>query len=83
MKSEKIKKLGQSLESRVRIGKNGITKGIIEEINRNIENEGIVKIKILRNCPEQDVEVIASELSDKSDVRLIEVRGRTILLAEK
>jgi RNA-binding protein len=42
------------LEPSVRIGKNGITSGIIQEIRSLLDKRGLVKIKILKGALEQE-----------------------------
>ncbi|MCK4268883.1 MAG: YhbY family RNA-binding protein [Methanogenium sp.] len=71
------RKLINQLKATVWIGKDGCTKSTIEEIRRQIKDRKIVKIKWLRNT-ETDPESIAKECN----VKLIQVRGRTMVLAK-
>lgn len=81
-KKEAIAK-GQDIDARVRIGKKGITEGIIGEIDRNLDDEEIVKIKILRNSPAQDIDDIADILEERTIGEVAETRGKTILMVER
>ncbi len=83
MDEEKIKSLGQKLKPLVRIGKSGVTEGMIDEINRHLEDEDILKIKILRNCPIRDQEELIELLEEKTNGYVVEERGNTILLVDK
>ncbi|RLE72816.1 MAG: RNA-binding protein [Thermoprotei archaeon] len=67
----------------VRIGKKGITEGIISEIDNVLEKRGMVKIKLLRNFREaygisrNDVAIM---LSERLNACIEDVRGFTIIL---
>ncbi len=79
MDDEDIRKMGQDIRTLVRIGKNGINEAMIDEINRHLDDKDLVKVKVLRNNPVQDLDKVAEELEDKTDGRLIEIRGKTLL----
>ncbi len=78
-KEAKIK--GQDLEPLVRIGKKGIDENMIEEIERHLEDKELIKIKILRNNPIQDIGKIVDMLEEKTNGKVIEIRGKTVLVA--
>ncbi len=80
MDIEKVKEKGQSLQTTLHVGKNGVTDSLIEELDNQLDNNEIVKIKILRNNPVQDVEEIAKEIKEKSIGELAETRGKTVLM---
>lgn len=67
----------------VRIGKNGITGGVIAEIRRQLEKYKIVKVKFLR-CAIIDKndfkEQVNHLLSIVTEATLVEIRGRTVIL---
>ncbi|MGM0406172.1 MAG: YhbY family RNA-binding protein [Thermoplasmatota archaeon] len=81
MDRKKAKIKGQSLEPLVRIGKKGIDENMIEEIERHLEDKELIKIKILRNNPIQDIEKVVDMLEKKTSGKVIEIRGKTILVA--
>ncbi len=67
----------------VRIGKKGITEGIISEIDNVLEKRGMVKIKLLRNFREAygvNRNDVAIMLSERLNACIEEVRGFTIIL---
>lgn len=76
-----IKRIGHDLAPTVHVGKEGITEGVVEELKKQIEENGVVKVKILRTS---DVgrERAGQELAERSSSTLIEVRGRTALLCK-
>lgn len=66
------------------IGKNGITRGIIDNVSRKLEKDKIVKIKILRSGLQSgSCEELAEEISRLTESTLIETRGHTIILFKK
>jgi len=60
------------------IGKRGCTAVMIDEIRRQIQDRKIVKIRWLKNT-EIDPEAIAAS----AGADLVQVRGRTMVLAER
>jgi len=68
----------QDLKPTVWIGKQGCTKTMIDEIVEQLRKRKIIKVKWLQNVP-VDPEVVASQ----AQAALLEVRGRTMVLAEK
>lgn len=68
----------QDLKPTVWIGKQGCTGTMIEEIVSQLKKRKLIKVKWLQNT-EIDPETVAAE----ARARLVEVRGRTMILAEK
>jgi RNA-binding protein len=63
------------------IGKNGVTDTLIEELNKQIKANRLVKVRVLKSAEEgKDVKAIAGEIADATRSTLIEVRGRTVVL---
>ena len=63
------------------IGKNGVTDTLIEELNKQIKANRLVKVKVLKSAEEgKEVKAIAEEIADATKSTLIEVRGRTVVL---
>ena len=63
------------------IGKNGVTDTLIEELNKQIKANRLVKVRVLKSAEEgKDVKAIADEIADATRSTLIEVRGRTVVL---
>lgn len=81
----RLKNLIQQMPADVRIGKNGVSEGVISEIKRRLKDKGYVKVKILKNAPEIDLmnrKEIAEIVAKKVGARLIDVRGRTFVLLD-
>lgn len=53
----------------VRIGRRGVSKGLVAEIKRQLDQRGYVKIKILKNIrghiSEEDIEKLAKEVGGR------------------
>ncbi|MDQ1275608.1 MAG: RNA-binding protein [Euryarchaeota archaeon] len=63
------------------IGKNGVTDTLIEELNKQIKANRLVKVKVLKSAEEgKDLNIIADELAKATRSTLIDVRGRTVVL---
>jgi RNA-binding protein len=66
------------MRSSLQIGKNGITESVLDEIDEQLKNTGIVKINMLRSAPEAKAfKAAVTEAADKLQATLIGVRGRT------
>ncbi|WP_332448836.1 YhbY family RNA-binding protein [Methanoculleus sp.] len=68
----------QDLKPTVWVGKRGITNVMIDEIRRQLKDRKIVKVRWLRNT-----EVDPEEVAASAGAVLLEVRGRTLVLAER
>lgn len=64
----------------VRIGKNGLSEGIIQEIRRRLKEHKVVKVKI--GIEVADRREFARRVAELVGAKLIEVRGKTFILAE-
>ena len=76
---EKIKRK-KAEHADVRIGKNGLTEGQINEIRRRLEDHDVVKIKI--GIEVEDRRAFARQVAEAVGAKLIEVRGKTFILAK-
>ncbi len=78
---EALRKMGASIRPTVRVGKNGLTDPLIDEISSRLEKVGLVKVKFLRSAGpssawEENLEKAASGIK----ARIIEIKGGTVLL---
>lgn len=84
MEKEKLYRLkaqANQLSPILNIGKNGVTDTLIEELNKQIKANRLVKIKVLKSAEEgKDLEAIAEEIAAATRSTLIEIRGRTVVL---
>jgi RNA-binding protein len=84
MEKEKLYQLkseANQISPVLNIGKNGVTDTLIEELNKQIKANRLVKVRVLKSAEEgKDVKTIAEEIADATRSTLIEVRGRTVVL---
>ena len=76
--SDQNDKSMQELKPTVWIGKQGCTATIIEEITAQLKNRHMIKVKWLQNT-----EVDPATVAQLAKADLVEVRGKTMILAEK
>jgi len=77
----RIKREFSMEKATVRIGKNGITPTVLSEIEKQLDKNEVVKIKILKSAlAEKKAKEVASEVAAKVDATLVEVRGHTFTL---
>lgn len=68
---------------KVRIGKNGITEGIIQEVQNVLEKDKVIKIKCLKIIPTEVARDIGKNIAQLTKSEIVDIRGKTILLALK
>jgi RNA-binding protein len=78
MKGEKNKNMMQDLRPTIWIGKQGCSDTIIKEIGDQLKKRTAVKIKWLQNT-----EVDPGDVAVRARALLVEVRGRTMVLARR
>jgi RNA-binding protein len=76
-----LKKKGSEIKPTVHIGMDGITDGVIEEVNLQIKKNMLVKVRILPSV-KRSREEVAKDLESRTSSRLVEIRGNTVLLCE-
>ncbi|MDD2615254.1 MAG: YhbY family RNA-binding protein [Methanosarcina sp.] len=84
MEKEKLYRLkaqANQLSPILNIGKNGVTDTLIEELNKQIKANRLVKVRVLKSAEEgKDLNAIAEEIAAATRSTLIEIRGRTVVL---
>jgi len=72
------------LEPVIRIGKSGLTEGIINEIKEQLKKKKLIKIKLLKAFIEdKDKKKTAKEIAAKTDSELIHQVGFVVVLYKK
>jgi RNA-binding protein len=84
MEKEKLYQLkseAHQISPILNIGKNGVTDALIEELNKQIKANRLVKVRVLKSAEEEkDLKAIAEEIAEATRSTLIEIRGRTVVL---
>ena len=68
---------------KIRIGKKGITEGVIQEVQILLKKDKIIKIKCLQSIPTESTKAIAKNISELTNSKIIEIRGKTFILSIK
>lgn len=72
------------IEASTHIGKNGVTPSLIEEIKRQLKDNKLIKVKLLKSAVEaMPREEMAKELAEQTRSELIEVKGNTVVLFKR
>lgn len=78
------KSLGNILKPSVIIGKNGLNESTIKIIKNLIRVNPVIKIKILPTFIEdKDKKQVAKDIAEKTNSKLVELKGFTVILARK
>lgn len=73
----------------VRVGKKGLTEGLLSELDNVLRARGIVKVKLLKNFREafgierDSKSAIAAKLAEALGAEVVDVRGYTIILRRR
>ncbi|MEM4489761.1 MAG: YhbY family RNA-binding protein [Desulfurococcaceae archaeon] len=70
----------------VQLGKSGITDGFVNELKARLNKHGVVKIRVLKSFRRSftsDIDSLASILAEKTESRVYEIRGFTIILIKE
>ena len=72
------------MEPVLRIGKSGLTEGVIEEIKKQLKKKKLIKIKFLKSVLEDnDKKKFAKEIASKTDSELVQQVGFVIVLNKR
>jgi RNA-binding protein len=79
-----LKAKAQRLEPIMRIGKNGVTDNIIDELKNHLKRRKLIKIKLLKSFSEtNDKKKVAAEIAEKTNSEIISHVGFTVVLWKK
>ena len=79
-----LRGMAARIEPATHVGKNGVTDSLIEEINRQLKDNKLVKVKVLKSAIEaMPRDEIARQLAEKTGAELIDVRGNTVVLFKR
>jgi RNA-binding protein len=79
----KLKTLAKSIKPLIRIGKNGVSGNVIEELKRLLKKYHLVKIKVLKAAPiegKDELKKMAQSLARETDSQVVLIIGNTFTL---
>ena len=77
----KIFKRSGAIKPKIWIGKDGVTSTFIEQLNRQLKINKLVKVKVQKNFLKyDDIEKMAHKVANNTGSYLVDVRGRTFSL---
>jgi len=83
-KMKKIRSEARKIEPIMRIGKNGITENVVNEIVKLLKKRGYIKIKFLHSfIGMEDRKEAGKELAEKSNSDIVEQVGGVVVLMKK
>ena len=74
-----LRGLGHSLEAVVRVGKDGLTEGLVGALDAALETHELIKVRLLESVG-GDRQGVAEALAEATNAELIQILGRTLLL---
>ncbi len=81
---KRLKQKGRQIEPIVRVGKNGLTATVVEQINKAISKKELIKIKFLKSFLEQyDKKESANKLANLLEAELIDQVGFNAVLYKR
>jgi len=68
----------------IRIGKNGVTGNIINDVKNLVKKKKIVKIKVLRSALNSEtMKDIADKIVKEANLRIVQIRGHSVVVMGK
>lgn len=81
-KTKQQRSIGRTLEPTVRIGKSGITDGVIKDLTTQLRQRKVVKVRIMASKREEKAE-IAAALATKCKAKLVDKIGNIAVYAKE
>jgi len=70
----------------VQLGKRGVTEAFLKELENRLKHQRVVKVRLLksfRRSSGQSIEDVASYLAEKTNSKVYEIRGFTLILVKE
>ncbi len=77
-----LRSQGNRFDPIIHIGKEGITTGVIEQVNKALEDHELVKGRVLKNALEEAREA-AKELAGECEAEVVQVIGNVFILFKR
>lgn len=78
---KELVKMGSEIDPTVHVGKEGLTEGIVEEVKAQLKRAKLIKVRVLP-AADKDKDEVAEELATRTNAKVVETRGFTVLLCE-
>jgi len=75
-----LRRRASTLKPLIIVGKGGVTDGIIRELDRQLEEKELVKIRFLRSSNTSQIGEMIARLAKETQSELVETRGNTATL---
>ena len=72
----------KDIDATVRVGKDGVTENLNNEIVEQLKKKRLIKVKVLNNS-DSDTKDVAEQITTATGSVAVDVRGGVILLADK
>ena len=83
MKADELRKKALALDPVLRIGKSGLSEGILNEISIQLKKNKIIKIKILKSTLDgRNRKDLINEVVEKSNTKLISKTGNVFIISK-
>jgi RNA-binding protein len=82
LKRRDINRIMSTEKAVIRIGVKGLTEGLLNEIKRQLNARGVIKIRVLKSVREKITEEDLKEFLRKINARIISRRGYVYLVAK-
>lgn len=68
----------------IRVGKNGVTENIINDVKNLVKKKKIVKIKVLRSALNSaTMKDIADKIVEEANLKIVQLRGHSVVVASR
>ncbi|MBN2112263.1 YhbY family RNA-binding protein [Candidatus Woesearchaeota archaeon] len=82
--TKELRAKAMALEPVVRIGKSGLTDTVLAEIKKQLDQKGIIKVKILKSfIGREDKKEVAKKVAEKTNSTLVQNIGFVVVIAKK
>lgn len=84
MDRQRLKAVGMEMKATIQVGKNGVTDTVEKEIDKQLEVNDLIKVKMLRSMgPSKYWKEDMLSLAKRIGAQVIEIKGGTVLLYRK
>jgi RNA-binding protein len=77
-KIRELKQQSAEKEPTVWIGKSGVTDALVGQVDRQLDSNEVVKVKVHKTSPEEaEIAELAEKIAEETASEIVDVRGRT------